>query len=149
MLKIDVIGATLERKLAKARRMAGNLKTPMTSAGAFFLEKVEEGFDQQRDPYGLPWKPLADSTLRMRAKRGTGDTILNDTGKMLASLRVISTSNNATVKINRPAEYHQKGNPRLPQRRILPISFGARYLPKAWTQGIEKIFNDYVARMMK
>lgn len=150
MLKIIVNTTNVDRKIAQARRMTKDLSQPMNEAGKFFTGLVEQSFEDQRDPYGVSWKALKDSTLRARRKRGNfSTTILVDTGKMLSSLKFKAGAKTLSVSMNKPAEFHQEGTGRVPMRRIFPISFGQRYLPKAWSEGIIKIFSDFTKSMFK
>lgn len=147
MLKISVNTAAFDKRLVSARKKCGDLSEPMRNIGVFFEAQVEQGFADQRDPYGQAWKPLADSTLRARRKRGNTDTtILIDKGRMLRSLRFTTKRDELLVKMNKPAEFHQEGRPNLPQRRIFPISFGQRYLPKKWTDGMLAILKRFVEK---
>jgi hypothetical protein len=148
---LDVIVNTqnIDKKIAQARKLGGDMSVPMHQAGDFIVGLIDQSFVQQRDPYNQAWVPLADSTLRARQRRGQGSAILQATGAMRASLGFESDAHSVLAHINAPAEYHQEGSWRLPQRRIFPISFGQRYLPKAWTDGFLAIFEKYVAGMFK
>lgn len=149
MLDVIVNTQAIDAKIAQARRLSGDMSVPMHQAGDFIVGLIDQGFVQQRDPYNQAWRPLADGTLRARQRRGQGSTILQATGVMRHSLGFESDAHSVLAHINAPAEFHQEGSARLPQRRIFPISFGQRYLPKAWTDGFLAIFEKFVGGMFK
>lgn len=112
---------------------------------------IRAEFDAQQDPYGNPWEPLKDATLELRRRKGNSSTtILQDTHKMLRSLkRSQDRSNQGFIQMDFPAPYHQYGDPghlffnrpsNLPQRKIFPLDdSGDINMPPAWQKEIEEM----------
>ncbi len=140
-------GTALKKKL---RTIQQNTKTALTNGSIlkFILERNLERFRLGVDPDGVPWKPLAQSTiLRKRraqktgnALRGSGSRILVRTGAMFKNIRIlagasigglgIATGFGGRIGIADPeiAEYarkHQSGRGR-PRRRFLGVSLADR-----------------------
>jgi hypothetical protein len=98
------------------------------------LEAVlREQHGEEVDPYGNPWAPLAESTI----KRKGGDTrILRRTDTMLDELSIRpSPGAGLTLTFGAPyAAFHQVGTKDMPARRLLPIAA----MPKTWSDAIKR-----------
>lgn len=103
---------------------------------------VDSEFTLGADPYGANWQPLAESTKRRRPWRD--DPPLTDTGKMRGSLQVALAPQSILFSIDGPAEYHQRGGGRLPQRKIFPNE--GEPLPDAWAAAIKDALERVSAR---
>jgi phage virion morphogenesis protein len=78
--------------------------------------QVADSFREERDPYGNKWAPLARP--RARDKKGTIGKILQDTGRMAASVAVAPAPNGFRIDI--PVKYapvHQYGATIKPHQR--------------------------------
>ena len=101
--------------------------------------QIQEGFDEERDPYGVPWIP---------SKKATGKT-LTKSGALRSSLLVESDASGkrVVVRIVGPAKrygpVHQEGRGRMPRRRFMPDDSG---LPPAWAQALRTLSDAYFDR---
>lgn len=89
-----------------------------------FLDKfVQENFREEGDKVG-GWQGFADSTLERIAKYDPGREpakLLQNSGRLRISFKPFYTADDAGIGSRIPyAEFHQDGNDRLPQRRMLP-----------------------------
>jgi phage gpG-like protein len=98
------------------------------------INLIKEGFDVERDPYGQSWQPkqrydgrktLSGPTSRL--KGGWHRQEMDATGFTVAP----------SVKY---AAYHQRGNPSLPRRMVVPDD--ALGLPLAWQRRFEETAED-------
>ena len=65
----------------------------------FASDAVEQNFEEEGRP--IKWSPLAPSTKKQRAKKGTfPGKILQDTGQLTASIQADSDKTTATVSTN-------------------------------------------------
>ena len=129
------------RKLAqRIATIRENLAVPpmVTEIGELLLKRTLKRFDDEVDPDGRRWTPLAHETLmrRRRNPSARGTKILNATGKMRASIKrllgdphgafAVATGAGFRIGVADPlqadkARVHQNGTPRVPQRRFLGI----------------------------
>jgi len=140
MAVLEVRG--LEALKRRLERLAEpDLEGALAAIGQALVEKVEQGFEREADPYGEPWKPLAPSTLEKRRKKGRGAKILQDTGVMRRSLnwRLLGRDAVAVGFADRKAIWHQIGTDRIPARPMLPWKKGPGgvILPRSWMREIE------------
>jgi phage gpG-like protein len=120
------------------------LKQRMLSAAAAEARtQVMLGFQAERDPDGIPWKPLQ----RRKGK------ILRDTARMSNSFTARPTTTGFMVGNNvEYTKYHQKGTKtqtgdvRIPVRRMVPPS---GQLSQPWTDAIDKACTLVLARHLK
>ena len=118
-----------------AQRVADNLH-----------DLIEDEFTEGRDPYGVDWAELAESTQ----DRGRFHPPLTDTGAMRSTLNVYATGSGAglaggvSLAIAHPALPHQEGwsGPRSsgPARPIFP----EHGLPETWEVAIEEAVTDAI-----
>jgi hypothetical protein len=79
-------------------------------------KQIADEFAGERDPYGVPWQPLAAGT-RAASKR-TRAKILRLTGRMAASVIGVPDSRGFTIHMAFPAPVHQHGGYVAPHSRI-------------------------------
>lgn len=117
-----------------ARSLRSLSRVPAQIAKEASLSLVIRGQqNNETDPYGRPWKPLASSTV----KRKRGDTrILRDSDRMLDDMRVAPLSGaGLSITFGRPqAAFHQIGTVNMPARQILPVAD----LPVPWKEALEE-----------
>lgn len=106
-------------------------------------QQVGDCFREQRDPYGRQWpprkKPKAEHALRY-GYIDDGHALLDKTGKLLSSIRTVTTATGIKVTMASYAMYHwQPDGPggKLPQRSMLPTA----------RQGLGPIFGDAYLRV--
>ena len=137
----------LKRRLRRLERRVDDPHAALRVIGSDLMERVEEGFEYEHDPYGLPWKPLAPATLEHRRMHGAGAKILQDTGDMRRSLnyRVVGRNAVAVGFADRKAAWHQEGTDRIPARPMLPWRRGpgGLQLPPSWLHGIMTTLEDF------
>lgn len=86
---------------------------------------LEAQFELGLDPYGVPWAPLARSTLKKH-----GPPPLTDSHEMRDHTDAVSAGNQIIATSPDPSQFHQHGTARIPARPILPTEQGG--LPYAW-----------------
>lgn len=104
-----------------------------------FARRIDQGFDLERDPYGVPWLP---------SKKLSGKT-LTRTGQLRGGLFVdadpqghrVTVSVAGTAKLY--ARYPMTGTRTMPQRRFMPDDQG---LPREWERGLEQVHDRYFER---
>lgn len=152
MIKVSMDRKHMEAAFGRLEWLSRKDIDPVKRSARFLRKSIAERFDAEQDPWGVPWRPLSETTLRLRRARGNNSiTILQDTRAMRRSLRV----RDDTVEIRTPAEYHQeggwgkmfgKGSRFLPQRKILPTEGGVINLPEAWKTQIVEFFAQWITR---
>lgn len=139
-VSIEVTGAAeLRAALASAVQRLEDPRELMQSLGAVFVQRIEQRFDSKRDPDGVPWLPLAEST-REKYKRedtaGSGPragqvvrrgTLLERTRSMRNSLTANVGDDFVEVGMNTVTDgakqwnislLHEFGTQRMPRRPI-------------------------------
>jgi hypothetical protein len=160
----------MEGDFAKLARLISNLehidesmpKVAKTAAETIY-GLIQDEFNGGHDPYGTPWAPLSEATLRVH-----GPPPLTDSGDMRATLDVhgeqardsggrFSKSQNIVIEMDLPAAYHQHGtgkrqsrDPRgryapgksyqIPPRKIWPDESDAA-IPPSWEAALEEAAN--------
>jgi phage gpG-like protein len=107
MQRIESAVLALPRLMSRATRDAADL----------LEDTIHAQFEAGVDPYGMPWAPLAESTM----KRGRTPPPLTDSGA-LAAVRVdpLQSAGILVAFDEDYARYHQSGTSRMPQRRLVP-----------------------------
>lgn len=148
MLKVTGDFAGLKRIEDKLRGAADTKRAVLDALEEEAINQVNEGFADERDPYGAPWK----QTLR-------GGKILRDTGGLRGSLHRSRNSNSFTIGFAKMyAAVHQYGatikaktergllfkigkrwarkrSVRIDARPMIPS--GSRGLPAAWLEAFK------------
>lgn len=105
----------------------------------YALEKTRANWLSGMSPKGVPWAPLAKSTIEARRKRNIqGIEPLLATRKMFNSLRLERGDDYFQVVIDHPAEYHQRGTSRMPARKLAPEDV----LPDSWRRDIMEFVGE-------
>ena len=129
--------AKLSKRIATIRAA---LAVPVLTKeiGELLLRRTLDRFEREVDPNYTPWRPLASSTLARRKRAGgvPGAKILQQTGAMKKSIKIIRGDNTGTIYTNTgagvrigiedeeqvpKARAHQRGTPRIPVRKFLGI----------------------------
>jgi phage virion morphogenesis protein len=107
-ISVDVDAGPAQRALAALRAKAADLAPVFRGIGADIVADAALRFRDSRDPYGVPWKPLAASTIRRRRK-GSSKPLL-DTGRLRNSVSYRLIGNGVEVGSNvEYAAIHQFG----------------------------------------
>lgn len=119
---------------------------------SYIRYKLLAGFATGTDPFGKSWAPLSPTTLAIKAKKGSSDRILVDTGKMMNSLLVSKTSDSVSITISHPAPFHQTGftshwsKRPVPARLLLPEKDGIFSMPDVWERDLFLFINNLLTR---
>lgn len=130
VVSIEVTGA--EELRAELLRAVQRLESPrdlMQALGDRMVGNIERRFDGKRDPDGVPWQPLAESTRRRYAKEDGGrrrGTLLERTGQMRNTLTANAGDDYVQVGMSRLSDggrwqiplLHETGTRRMPRRGI-------------------------------
>jgi phage virion morphogenesis protein len=128
-VKIDT--EEINRQLQALGKRLSTLSPVMRDIAEIMLDDVEENFSTQRAPDKRPWKPLAESTIQQREKKGYWPgKILQMRGELAASIQAESGTDFAMVSTNkRYAAIHQFGGlagrgrkTEIPERPFLGLS---------------------------
>lgn len=124
MQSIDAAAAAMQQCSRALRQLASVPSQASREASSEILKLIDRQFDDQRDPYGKPWKPLKPSTV----KRKGFSLIGFETGRLRAGIRVAPMSGAGVgFQIDAPyAVYFHRRRPILPTRGV----------PKAWAAAI-------------
>lgn len=114
--------------------------------GEWILTKTTETWVAGTDSYGVPWAPLAASTIESRRRRNiSGVAPLIATGKMLGSMHLVKGDDYVELLISSPAAVHQGGTARIPRRSILP--YGEK-IPDTWGKEMEGLVGKRVQMLL-
>lgn len=110
--------------------LLGRLKDPtpqLKAARETILFYIDQGFEKETDPQGIPWKPNSRYTRSLKRAQGRIDKVLQSTGRLRASINGQIVGDRLIVGTN--VQYgakHQLGLEGLPQRKFLGISDEAK-----------------------
>lgn len=122
MLRFEYSGKQVSKLMKELNSKVKNLEPPLQGWGGYMEEETEKQFVSQVDPDGQPWAALAPSTLEQKRRQGYPDDILTRTRKMRRSVKAIASSRSVEIRIDFPAQFHQEGTDKMPQRRILGLN---------------------------
>lgn len=122
MIQITVTTDNINKMMRELESTIKDLSPPLKQFGNYYEKETEQQFKQEVDPDGIPWAALAPSTLAEKRRLGYPDTILTRTGKMRRSLKIRVSDRAFEVTVDFPAQFHQRGTSKMPQRRILGMS---------------------------
>ncbi|MBD2492529.1 phage virion morphogenesis protein [Aulosira sp. FACHB-615] len=117
------VSADLNPILRRLTKLGGQLSNPadfLQDVGAYFEKRIDEGFRQEKDPYGKKWKPLSPATISEKERLGFPLKILTRRGKMRSEVKTSVSGKTVRITVPFPAQFHQIGTKRMPQRQILP-----------------------------
>lgn len=144
-LSIDINGD--KRVLQTFEAMEKKLASPtkeLKAVGDYAITEFSENFPAEGKRLNEPWKALAESTIRQRARLGYGaHPILVRTGKLMKGFR--KDVQKFMVRVYNPVEYfkyHQAGGGHLPQRRMIIATEKIK-------QEIVSIFAEFLRNLTK
>lgn len=139
MIKIYVNDTDTRALINTLRERTADISPVVDALGQILVAGAQQRFVNQKDPDGVPWKPLSPVTLSRRRKGGGGAEILRDTGRLMSGIQYDVTG--GALSVFSPEVYartHQlgarkgqygrnkRGNPipwgDVPQRRFLGMS---------------------------
>jgi hypothetical protein len=120
MLTSDAAALAMQQCGAALKQLSKVPSQASREASSEILKRIDRQFDEQKDPYGKPWRPLKQATL----KRKGFSLIGFETGRLRGGLRVAPTSGAGIgFEFDAPyAKYFQAKRPILPTRGV----------PRAW-----------------
>lgn len=144
-IAMTVRDAGVRELLRELGGRAADLGGAFEEIGAMLLTSTQQRFEAQRDPSGVPWKPLAQATQEQWVRQGRrlksgkrgggglkrgGGSILRRKGLLYASLTYLAEARRVTVGTNKVyAAIHQLGGQagrggkvRIPARPYLGIN---------------------------
>jgi len=87
-----------------------NLSAALKNIGEYGLTRIDRRFKTQTDPQGQPWRPLARSTVKTKARRGKRLKILQQDGDLRRTIVYRVDRDGVVWGTNRPyAAIHQFG----------------------------------------
>lgn len=114
LMSVTFDASPLEDVLDEYAKAGKNLRDAFGAIADDMLHLVSEKFEQE----GPGWKELAETTLARRRKAGRGAKILQDTGRLAASMTAESGDNFAEVFTNvEYAKYHASPD----ARTLIPL----------------------------
>lgn len=97
-IAVDLRNGTAALRAVEAlRQRAANLAPVFAGIGQDAKEEAGLAFRESRDPYGVPWKPLAPSTVAGRRGSGHGVKPLVDTGALRNSIGVAAGPTSVSI----------------------------------------------------
>lgn len=151
----------LRRKLQELAEAAGSGITPaMQDIADHIAETSRLGFEEEEDPWGKPWKPLAESTKRNR-RGGPPYQILRDQSHLFNSIIGEAKGDTATVGAGTGpsrdyARIHLFGGDagrghavRIPARPYLPIRDGGVDIPPDMEHDLLDIITQHLEAAWK
>lgn len=138
-----------------AQKVTTGVTPAMRDVADHIAETSRLGFDEQQDPWGNPWKELAQSTKDRR--RGTPPyQILRDTSALINSINGTAEGDTARVGAGTGpsrdyARIHLFGgragrgrSTRIPARPYLPVTENGVELPREMEDDLLKILYDHL-----
>lgn len=112
-----------------------------TAAAVNMHRLVMEGFDEERDPYGIRWRPS------LRARLEGGHTLIKS-GRLRQSFTWRADAKGAQVGTNVVyAPTHQFGRDGIAQRRMLPTTTGG--MPPAWERELSRSMEAIIRKRVR
>ena len=130
--------------LEEAIKAVGTPRKALEEIGTVLVQEFTDNFPAENTRMGNRWTPLAERTLREKARLGYGnEPILVRTGNLMRGFRKKVESFSVRVFNEVPyGVYHQFGGPNLPKREVMsmPGSLKEKIL-SAFTRFIHEAFN--------
>jgi phage gpG-like protein len=121
LIRVEVDARTALERFGRAAEASKNHLTPnrqlATQLTAWTFRNFQSGGSMQTPS----WRPLKESTLKAKRKRGYSSQPLIRTGHLRQSFRPFYDNNQAGTGSEVPySQYHETGTDTLPQRAMLP-----------------------------
>ncbi|MCG3698864.1 phage virion morphogenesis protein [Aliarcobacter butzleri] len=162
ILKIENIEA-VKRKLEEIENNITDTAPLMSEISNYLYHISKDSFDDEKDPNGHKWTPLANSTLANKRRYGKSSNILWYDGGMQGNLIEESDSDSARVGITTVNEddyfypmVHQFGasnagrnkKTKIPQREFMPITINGELYSDVKDR-IEEITVEFIESGLK
>lgn len=145
MFEISVQDAELRERLREIVTRVQSAQPLMEDIARALRNWTEDAFQGERSPWGEPWRDLAESTKRARARRGHWPgRILQVTGGLAASISSQAGADWASIGAAKIyAATHQFGRDAIPARPYLPID-AAGQIPEGLAAEIRALIVDFL-----
>ena len=153
MITVDVDDRAVLDALGELQERVSDPRPALEEIGAEITSQIQGLFKDSEDPWGNPWKTLADSTqAASRGKRAGGQPLL-DTGEMRNSIDYQADADGVTIYSNdvpgKVATHQFGGYSKLfkapiPARPFFPIRGGRADLPEDWQRSAVDIVATYI-----
>lgn len=129
----------------------------MAGAGESIRNSILDSFKNERSVFDGKWKPLKNSTLTYKKKKGFSERILHKSGNLSSNWMIEATNNKVEVFNNTQSKngfkyglIHQYGSKKknIPARPFLPID-NTNVLHQSIRSMIYKDTKDFIARIVK
>ena len=138
-MSVEINGLEQINQMLK-RLEEGNALSQSTfdTIGNMISNSIEFAFENQRSPFGQSWKPLKQSTLAQKVKRGGSERVLRDSGHLAdnSDSKSVTVSNNSSHKGFAYGLAHQFGanagrghKSKIPARPFLPVDENGKLEP--------------------
>lgn len=142
-MSVEINGLEQINQMLK-RLEEGNALSQSTfdTIGNMISNSIEFAFENQKSPFGQNWKPLKQSTLAQKVKRGGSERILRDSGHLADNWHIASDNKSVTVSNNSSHKgfayglAHQFGanagrghKSKIPARPFLPVDENGKLEP--------------------
>lgn len=149
---VELQDAQLQGVLSRAVAQLEAPRKLLDNIGGLLEERVNLRFKTKTDPDGVPWLPLAPSTVKRYEKRYKGaipGSLLERTRDMVQSLTHNTSDNFVDVGFsNIKAAYHETGTSRgLPRRSMLTGDFVAGTLGEGDAQAVLAEVDRFLAAL--
>ena len=157
-MSVEINGLEQIQDMLK-RLEEGNALSQSTfdAIGNMVSNSIEFAFENQKSPFGQSWKPLKQSTLAQKVKRGGSDRILRDSGRLADNWHISSDAKSVTVSNNSSHKgfayglTHQFGanagrghKSKIPARPFLPVNKSGKL-----QRDIQKIIKTEMIKFIK
>lgn len=100
-MTLTVFDEEVRRRFTGLETAARDLRPAMDEIGAMLMTSTDLRFEQEKDPEGNAWAPLAPSTVKRKAKAGH-EAMLQWSGRLRGSMTREATANSVEVGTNLP-----------------------------------------------
>jgi phage virion morphogenesis protein len=123
MISVTTDDRALQEAIQRFLSFSENPTPTLVAIGDYLEESTLRRFDEQVDPDGVPWAPLAPSTIAAKQRKGQSSNILVATGATRASINYQIVGNSIEVSAGtEQAPFLQEGTGDMPARVFLGLS---------------------------
>lgn len=118
LLTVDTSEAGSILGLLASRLQSGQL---LEQVKGVLVDEIEAAFQNEKNPEGRQWAPLAAATIRQLRRQSYGGKMLQRTGLGKRSIKIqVTGRNRLAVSYLGYMDYHDKGTRFVPQRQFIP-----------------------------
>jgi phage virion morphogenesis protein len=144
-VRIEINDAAVLGAMERVGSRLSDLTPFFQDLGEHLVRRIDDGFRNQTDPYGLAWAPLATSTLKEKKRKKRIQKILQSRGTMRSTLTYQAGRDRLVVGFNvYYAQFHQRGTKRMVKRQLLPDA--ERGLPAGDVAIATQLLQEHLSR---